>query len=238
MRRTVMLGLSAAVLLAGGTVAHAQQAPMKLTLFGQPSVNNDAVWMAMEKGFYKERRPRRDVSPVPVRHHRISDLPDRAGRHRHERRSAERAVFLPRQRRLPHHRGARARCQGLRRCRRQGHQDAAGSARQDSRDARRLDRLVVRLGIPAQEQYRSVEGDGEEPRHAGAAGRAVRRRDRGLLHLAAGRFAHARDLRRQGALPVRRDRLHPGLSGRGRAAGLARRRPKARKSRRAGCAPP
>jgi ABC-type nitrate/sulfonate/bicarbonate transport system substrate-binding protein len=34
--------------------AQAQQAPLKLTLFGQPSVNNDSVWMAMEKGFYKE----------------------------------------------------------------------------------------------------------------------------------------------------------------------------------------
>jgi ABC-type nitrate/sulfonate/bicarbonate transport system substrate-binding protein len=34
--------------------AQAQQAPLKLTLFGQPSVNNDSVWMAIEKGFYKE----------------------------------------------------------------------------------------------------------------------------------------------------------------------------------------
>jgi ABC-type nitrate/sulfonate/bicarbonate transport system substrate-binding protein len=32
----------------------AQQAPMKMTLFGQPSVNNDAIWMAFEKGFYKD----------------------------------------------------------------------------------------------------------------------------------------------------------------------------------------
>jgi ABC-type nitrate/sulfonate/bicarbonate transport system substrate-binding protein len=36
------------------TVAQAQQAPLKMTLFGQPSVNNDSVWMAFEKGFYKE----------------------------------------------------------------------------------------------------------------------------------------------------------------------------------------
>jgi len=33
--------------------AAAQPAPIKITLFGQPSVNNDSVWMAMEKGFYK-----------------------------------------------------------------------------------------------------------------------------------------------------------------------------------------
>src|SRR5882762_1551369 len=38
----------------GLTVAEAQQAPLKLTLFGQPSVNNDSVWMALERGFYKE----------------------------------------------------------------------------------------------------------------------------------------------------------------------------------------
>jgi ABC-type nitrate/sulfonate/bicarbonate transport system substrate-binding protein len=34
--------------------AGAQQAPLKMTLFGQPSVNNDAIWMAFEKGFYKD----------------------------------------------------------------------------------------------------------------------------------------------------------------------------------------
>jgi ABC-type nitrate/sulfonate/bicarbonate transport system substrate-binding protein len=32
---------------------HAEQEPLKLTLFGQPSVNNDSIWMAIEKGFYK-----------------------------------------------------------------------------------------------------------------------------------------------------------------------------------------
>ena len=29
--------------------APAQQPPLKMTLFGQPSVNNDAIWMAFEK---------------------------------------------------------------------------------------------------------------------------------------------------------------------------------------------
>jgi NitT/TauT family transport system substrate-binding protein len=32
----------------------AQNAPLKMTLFGQPSVNNDAIWMAIEKGFYQQ----------------------------------------------------------------------------------------------------------------------------------------------------------------------------------------
>lgn len=34
--------------------ANSQNAPLKVTLFGQPSVNNDAVWMAFEKGFYQQ----------------------------------------------------------------------------------------------------------------------------------------------------------------------------------------
>lgn len=45
--------VGAAVAL-GLTAAHAQQTPIKITLFGQPSVNNDSVWMALQKGFYKD----------------------------------------------------------------------------------------------------------------------------------------------------------------------------------------
>ncbi len=44
--------LSGAIALAQ-TAAKAEDAPLKVTLFGQPSVNNDSVWMAMAKGFYK-----------------------------------------------------------------------------------------------------------------------------------------------------------------------------------------
>jgi ABC-type nitrate/sulfonate/bicarbonate transport system substrate-binding protein len=45
---------AAGALMLASPSAQAQQAPLKLTLFGQPSVNNDSVWMAIEKGFYKE----------------------------------------------------------------------------------------------------------------------------------------------------------------------------------------
>jgi len=38
----------------GLAAAQAQNAPLKMTLFGQPSVNNDAIWMAIEKGFYQQ----------------------------------------------------------------------------------------------------------------------------------------------------------------------------------------
>jgi NitT/TauT family transport system substrate-binding protein len=31
----------------------AAQAPLKMTLFGQPSVNNDSIWLALEKGLYR-----------------------------------------------------------------------------------------------------------------------------------------------------------------------------------------
>ena len=100
----------------------------------------------------------RRLPRVPLGHHRIPDLPDRPGRHRDDRRPAERAVLLPRQPgRVPDLRRDRARRQGLRRDRAQGHQHAEGPRRQDRRHARRLDRLLVHLGIPVEERRRSEE---------------------------------------------------------------------------------
>lgn len=57
MKRTIFLGLATtasllAIALSSGTAQ--QQAPLKITLFGQPSVNNDSVWMAIEKGLYRQ----------------------------------------------------------------------------------------------------------------------------------------------------------------------------------------
>ena len=52
--KIAMAAAVAAILTAGLAAAQAQQAPLKVVLFGQPSVNNDAIWMAIEKGFYKE----------------------------------------------------------------------------------------------------------------------------------------------------------------------------------------
>jgi NitT/TauT family transport system substrate-binding protein len=49
-----MRTIVAALLLALATGAQAQ-ALKKLTLFGQPSVNNDAIWMALEYGYFKEQ---------------------------------------------------------------------------------------------------------------------------------------------------------------------------------------
>jgi ABC-type nitrate/sulfonate/bicarbonate transport system substrate-binding protein len=49
-----MRTIIAALLLALVTGAQAQ-ALKKLTLFGQPSVNNDAIWMALEYGYFKEQ---------------------------------------------------------------------------------------------------------------------------------------------------------------------------------------
>jgi ABC-type nitrate/sulfonate/bicarbonate transport system substrate-binding protein len=48
-----MLTIGLGVMLAGAA-AQAQQSPLKMTLFGQPAVNNDAIWMALEKGFYQQ----------------------------------------------------------------------------------------------------------------------------------------------------------------------------------------
>src|SRR3954463_412940 len=44
----------ALVLFALATAVQAQ-ALKKLTLFGQPSVNNDSIWMALEHGYFKEQ---------------------------------------------------------------------------------------------------------------------------------------------------------------------------------------
>src|SRR5437762_714316 len=49
-----MRTIIAALLLAFGFAANAQ-ALKKVTLFGQPSVNNDAIWMALEYGYFKEQ---------------------------------------------------------------------------------------------------------------------------------------------------------------------------------------
>src|SRR5215212_10773126 len=53
--RVVLVAAAASgSLMLGSATGQAQPAPLKMTLFGQPSVNNDAVWMAFEKGFYKD----------------------------------------------------------------------------------------------------------------------------------------------------------------------------------------
>jgi len=51
-----MLGVAVigGALVLGSSTGQSQQAPLKMTLFGQPSVNNDAIWMALEKGFYQQ----------------------------------------------------------------------------------------------------------------------------------------------------------------------------------------
>jgi len=48
-----LASILAALVLAAGT---AQAQPLKkVVLFGQPSVNNDAIWMALEYGYFKEQ---------------------------------------------------------------------------------------------------------------------------------------------------------------------------------------
>src|SRR3984893_7287611 len=50
---TIAAAIAIGVLIAA-TATQAQQAPLKMTLFGQPPVNNDAIWMAFEKGLYQQ----------------------------------------------------------------------------------------------------------------------------------------------------------------------------------------
>jgi ABC-type nitrate/sulfonate/bicarbonate transport system substrate-binding protein len=55
--RDLRTPLAAAIgisLCLGAMPVDAQQAALKMTLFGQPSVNNDSIWMAFEKGLYQQ----------------------------------------------------------------------------------------------------------------------------------------------------------------------------------------
>src|SRR4029450_4950950 len=53
--RTLLAAAAAASALAlAPATSQAHPTPLKMTLFGQPSVNNDAIWMAFEKGFYQQ----------------------------------------------------------------------------------------------------------------------------------------------------------------------------------------
>src|SRR3954471_17696720 len=49
-----MIAVVLAVLASFASLADAQ-ALKKIVLFGQPSVNNDAIWMALEYGYFKEQ---------------------------------------------------------------------------------------------------------------------------------------------------------------------------------------
>ena len=72
--RRIMKAFGIAV--AGGAVvfglaAAPAQAPIKLTLFGQPSVNNNSIWMALDKGFYQQEGLRHHVPAVSLGHHGV-----------------------------------------------------------------------------------------------------------------------------------------------------------------------
>jgi NitT/TauT family transport system substrate-binding protein len=52
--RVVTAAVAVSIGALTGVPGWAQQTPLKMTLFGQPSVNNDSIWMAIEKGLYRE----------------------------------------------------------------------------------------------------------------------------------------------------------------------------------------
>jgi ABC-type nitrate/sulfonate/bicarbonate transport system substrate-binding protein len=62
MMRRIAMGLLGALLTVAA--AHAQTL-QKLVLFGQPSVNNDSVWMALANGYYKDVGLDVDYRPFP-----------------------------------------------------------------------------------------------------------------------------------------------------------------------------
>ncbi len=126
MKTRLFRRLAAAMLCTGlATAAHAQ-ALQKLVLFGQPSVNNDAVWMALDNGYYKAEGIDLEYRPFPSGMTAFQSFKAGQGRHHHDRRPAGRAVLPGRPQRLQNHRRDRAGCEGLRRRRRQGVHQAAG----------------------------------------------------------------------------------------------------------------
>src|SRR5215472_4564688 len=53
--RTVLAAAAAgSALVLGSVTSQGQPAPLKMTLFGQPSVNNDPIWMGFDRGFYQQ----------------------------------------------------------------------------------------------------------------------------------------------------------------------------------------
>jgi hypothetical protein len=82
----------------GAPTGRADDQPLKLTLFGQPSVNNDSIWMALEKGLYKAGGLDVTYRLFPSGNYRISGFPNWPRRYRPNRRFAERAVFFSGQR--------------------------------------------------------------------------------------------------------------------------------------------
>lgn len=54
MSTTKLAIITAIGILAASSWASAQQPTLKMTLFGQPSVNNDSIWMALQNGFYAQ----------------------------------------------------------------------------------------------------------------------------------------------------------------------------------------
>ena len=203
--------------------APAQQPPLKMTLFGQPSVNNDAIWMAFEKGFYQQEGldvtyrlfPSGTTAFQAFQTEQgdivmTGDLPSVQyffrvkGDYRTiaaiERDAKGYVVVARKEITKP--------------------QDLAGktiATRVGSTGSWFISEYLTKNGVdPAKVTVKNLDTQ--------VLPAAVRRRDRRLLHLAAGGIAHARDLPGQVALPERRQRLHPGLPGRGRAAGMARQR--------------
>ena len=200
----------------------AQQAPLKMTLFGQPSVNNDSVWMAFEKGLYQQEGLDVTYRLFPSGTTAFQAFQTGQG-------DIVMTGDLPSVQYFFRAKGDYRTIAVMER-------DAKGYVAVARKEVTKPQDLVgktvaTRVGSTGSwfiSEY--LTKNGVDPSkvtiknsgYPGPACGAVRWRHRGLLHLAAGRITHARDLRGQGALPDRRDRLHPGLPGRGRASRMAR----------------
>ena len=222
----------------GGAPTQAQQAPLKMTLFGQPSVNNDAIWMAFEKGFYQEEGLDVTYRLFPSGTTAFQTFQTGQG-------DIVMTGDLPSVQYFFRVKGDYRTIAAIER-------DAKGYVAVARKDITKPQDLVgktiaTRVGSTGSwfiSEY--LTKNGVDPTKV-----TVKNLDTQVLPaaLCGGDIAAffiwqpigSRTLEicaGQGALPVRRHRLHPGLPGRRRAPGMARHRRKARTSPRAGCAPP
>ena len=141
-----VLAAATAIAISIGT-AQAQQAPLKMTLFGQPSVNNNSIWMAIDKGFYQQEGLDVTYRLFPSGTTAFQAFQTGQG-------DIVMTGDLPSVQYFFRVKGDYRTIAAIERdvkgyvavARKDDHQ-AAGPGRQDDRDARRLHRLLVHLGI-------------------------------------------------------------------------------------------
>ena len=150
----------AAVAIAAAALATpgSAQTPLKMTLFGQPSVNNDSIWLALERGLYKAEGLDVTYRLFPSGTTAFQSFQTGQG-------DIVMTGDLPSVQYFFRSNGNYRTIAAIERDAK-GYvviaakeiAQAAGFDRQDDRHARRVDRLVVHLGVPQEERGGRQQG--------------------------------------------------------------------------------